>query len=90
MATGKKTNLAYSVDLVRGLDVLAVDVEGDAVGAVPDPVLLPGGSGTELGLTDAAPVGLLGGLAALLVVVRRRRVTAPRLRAAAPATMLDL
>jgi hypothetical protein len=72
VATGRKTNLAYSVDLVRGLDVLAVDVEGDAVGAVPDPVLLPGGSGTELGLTDAAPVGLLGGLGALLVVVRRR------------------
>jgi len=47
VATGKKTNLVYSVDLVRGLDVLAVDVPGDAVGAVPDPLLLPGGSGTD-------------------------------------------
>ncbi len=74
VATGKKTNLAYSVDLVRGLDVLAIDVDGDAVGAVPDPVLLPGGAGTDLGLVDAVPVGVLGGLGALLVVVRRRRI----------------
>ena len=28
VATGKKTNLAYSVDLVRGLDVYAVDLPG--------------------------------------------------------------
>lgn len=28
IATGKKTNLAYSVDLVRGLDVYAVDLPG--------------------------------------------------------------
>ena len=74
VATGKKTNLAYSVDLVRGLDVLAMDVEGDSVGAVPDPTLLPGGSGTDLGLTETAPIGALGALGALLVVMRRRRV----------------
>ncbi|MCW2833460.1 MAG: hypothetical protein JWN68_1413 [Nocardioides sp.] len=74
VATGKKTNVAYSVDLVRGLDVLAVDVEGDSVGAVPDPTLLPGGSGTDLGLTGAAPIGALGALGAFLVVMRRRRV----------------
>lgn len=74
VATGKKTNLAYSVDLVRGLDVLAVDVEGDAVGAVPDPLLLPGGSGTDLGLTAAAPAGVLGILGATLVLLRRRRL----------------
>lgn len=72
VATGRKTNLLYSVDLVRGLDVLAVDVDGDGVGAVPDPTLLPGGSGTELALADAVPVGVVSGLAALLVVVRRR------------------
>ncbi|CAA9382307.1 MAG: hypothetical protein AVDCRST_MAG60-984 [uncultured Nocardioides sp.] len=74
VATGKKTNLAYSVDLVRGLDVLAVDVDGDSVGAVPDPTLLPGGSGTDIGLSEAVPVGALGVLGALLVVVRRRRI----------------
>lgn len=74
VATGKKTNLAYSVDLVRGLDVLAVDVEGDAVGAVPDPLLLPGGSGTDLGLTAAAPAGVLGILGTTLVLLRRRRL----------------
>ncbi|WP_310528218.1 hypothetical protein [Nocardioides sp.] len=72
VATGKKTNVAYSVDLVRGLDVLAVDVDGDSVGAVPDPALLPGGAGTDVGLTDTVPLGVLGGLGALLVVVRRR------------------
>jgi hypothetical protein len=70
--TGKKTNLAYSVDLVRGLDVYAVDVPGDGVGAVPDPTLLPGGSGTGTTLANALPAGALGGLGALLVVVRRR------------------
>ena len=72
VATGKLTNVAYSVDLVRGLDVLAVDVDGDSVGAVPDPALLPGGAGTDVGLTDTVPLGVLGGLGALLVVVRRR------------------
>ncbi len=74
VATGKKTNLAYSVDLVRGLDVFAVDVKGDSVGAVPDPALLPGGVGTDLSLDSAAPVGALGGLAATLVVGWRRRL----------------
>ncbi len=74
VATGKKTNLAYSVDLVRGLDVFAVDVKGDSVGAVPDPTLLPGGSGTVVGLSDATSLGAFGGLAAMLVVLRRRRV----------------
>jgi hypothetical protein len=74
VATGRKTNLVYSVDLVRGLDVLAVDVDGDSVGAVPDPALLPGGSGTELALTDTVSLGVVGSLAALLVVVRRRAV----------------
>jgi hypothetical protein len=77
VATGRKTNIAYSVDLVRGLDVLAVDVDGDGVGAVPDPALLPGGSGTGLvtGLSRASvPVGVLGSLGALLVLVRRRTI----------------
>lgn len=77
VATGKKTNLAYSVDLVRGLDVLAVDVDGDGVGAVPDPTLMPGGSGTDLGVADALPVGVVSGLGALLVVVRRRALRRP-------------
>ena len=27
--TGKRTNIAYSVDLVRGLDVYTVDLPGD-------------------------------------------------------------
>jgi hypothetical protein len=39
---------------------------------VPDPTLLPGGSGTDLGITDTVSLGVVGGLAALLVVVRRR------------------
>lgn len=73
VATGRKTNLAYSVDLVRGLDVYAVDVDGDSVGAVPDPELLPGGSGTDLGLADATPFALAGGLGLVLAGVRRRR-----------------
>ena len=43
--TGRKTNVVYSIDLVRGLDVYAVDVPGDGRGALPpasaaDPTLL--------------------------------------------------
>lgn len=35
IATSQRTNLVYSVDLVRGLDVYVVDVPGDGVGALP-------------------------------------------------------
>ena len=33
--TGRKTNLVYSIDLARGLDVYVVDVPGDGVGLQP-------------------------------------------------------
>jgi len=77
VATGKKTNLAYSVDLVRGLDVYAVDMPG----------------GTELTSTislgstnpfavfswpeDALPISLVVLGLAGFVLVRRRTARVP-------------
>ncbi|NYG56410.1 hypothetical protein [Nocardioides perillae] len=73
--TGRKSNVVYAIDLVRGLDVYAVDVPGDGRGAEPDPAVVP----RRAGATDAAgavvPVGLvtLGALGALALVRRRSR-----------------
>ena len=68
--TGKKTNLVYSVDLVRGLDVYAVDLPGSATTTNPVPLTsaLDSGLGSRAGL----PGGLV--LAACLgaVLLRRR------------------
>ena len=72
--TGRDTNVVYSIDLLRGLDVYTVDVTGH------------GGSGTSVQLaSDTAvpqrlgasgtPLGLVGAAAALVLglgVVRRR------------------
>ena len=33
----RKSNVVYSIDLVRGLDVYSVDVPGDGIGAIPRP-----------------------------------------------------
>ena len=43
--TGRTSNVLYSIDLVRGLDVYAVDVPGDGRGADP----LDGGHARDLG-----------------------------------------
>ena len=45
--TGKRTNIAYSVDLVRGLDVYTVDLPGDE--AVTPTALDLGGLSTDVG-----------------------------------------
>ncbi|HEX6246593.1 MAG TPA: hypothetical protein VFZ64_01865 [Nocardioidaceae bacterium] len=72
VATGKKTNLAYSVDLVRGLDVYAVDLPGgtELTGAVAL------GSTNPFGVfswpEDALPLTVVG-LGLLGVVMLRRR-----------------
>ena len=68
VATGKKTNLVYSVDLVRGLDVYVVDVPGDGVGTVPSVEIAPSlavAPGTQRRLHLA--VGREAGLRHLLV-----------------------
>jgi hypothetical protein len=78
VATGKKTNLAYSVDLVRGLDVYAVALPGGA--ELPGTIAL--GSTSPFGVfswpEDALPISLttLGMLG--FVVLRRRAVVRQR------------
>jgi hypothetical protein len=75
VATGKKTNLAYSVDLVRGLDVYAVALPGGA--ELPGTIAL--GSASPFGVfswpEDALPISLLT-LGMLGFVVLRRRAVA--------------
>jgi hypothetical protein len=70
--TGGKTNVVYSIDLVRGLDVYAVDVPGDGVGAVPSPGSVPSRTTAERARDGVVPLGLVGGAMALTVAVRRR------------------
>jgi hypothetical protein len=70
--TGRKSNVLYAIDLVRGLDVYAVDVPGDGRGAVP-----AAGVGGSRSVVDRAadgvlPFGLVGGAVAVAVAVRRR------------------
>ncbi|HEY3006093.1 MAG TPA: hypothetical protein VGJ44_27340 [Kribbellaceae bacterium] len=44
IATGRKTNIVYTADLVRGLDVYTVDLPGsDTGGGLPMPLLTAGG-----------------------------------------------
>ena len=65
VATAQRTNLIYSVDLVRGLDVYVVDVPGDGLGTVPS---------VEVSDSVAVAPGLLvGGSAVLALLVHRRR-----------------
>jgi hypothetical protein len=70
--TGGKTNVVYSIDLVRGLDVYAVDVPGDGIGAVPAPGSVPARSTVDRARDGVVPLGLVGGAMALAVAVRRR------------------
>jgi hypothetical protein len=87
VATGKKTNLAYSVDLVRGLDVYAVDLPGGV--ELTSEVDLSLASTNPFAVfswpEDALPISLtiLGMLG--YVVLRRRAVV--RQRAERPRTL---
>ncbi|WP_109505474.1 hypothetical protein [Nocardioides speluncae] len=69
--TGAKTNVVYSIDLVRGLDVLAVDVPGDGRGAVPPSGMTSSRSDSDL--AAAAPAGIVGGAMLLAVAIQRAR-----------------
>ena len=69
--SGRTSNVVYSIDLVRGLDVYVVDVPGDGIGATPTPGVTRG-SDSPLSLSSVLPAGLLGGAVALALGVRRR------------------
>lgn len=75
--TGARTNVLYSIDLVRGLDVYAVDVPGDGRGAVP-----PASRGSERTVGQrvaggVVPLGVVGAAMATALALRRRRRPAP-------------
>jgi hypothetical protein len=86
VATGKKTNLAYSVDLVRGLDVYAVDLPGGEDTASTVPLAL--GSTNPFGAlerpADAVPLLLVGLGLVGSVALRRRSSRVPVAVAARP------
>ena len=72
-ATGKKTNLVYSVDLVRGLDVYAVDLPGGP--SLTNTVSLSSANPFRFSWPeDALPLGLVTAAFAGFVVLRRRTV----------------
>ncbi len=77
VATGKKTNLAYSVDLVRGLNVYAVTLPGSTL--VTNPVSLAS-TNPFAGFSwpqDALPISLVTLGMAAFVVLRRRSARVP-------------
>ncbi|MDP2773501.1 MAG: hypothetical protein Q8O61_08070 [Nocardioides sp.] len=70
--TGARTNVVYSIDLVRGLDVYAVDVPGDGRGAVPPASRADTRSIGERGAGGVVPLGVVGGAMLTAFAVRRR------------------
>ena len=79
--TGRTSNVVYSIDLVRGLDVYLVDVPGDGIGATPTPGVVRG-SDSPLSLSSMLPVGVIGAALALALGVRRRTRTRTHLNRA--------
>jgi hypothetical protein len=73
--TGRKSNVVYAIDLVRGLDVYSVNVPGDGRGATPSPEVSPSGSAIDRAAGSALPLGLVGGAIALTLAARRRTRT---------------
>jgi hypothetical protein len=74
--TGARTNVAYSIDLVRGLDVYAVDVPGDGRGAVPPASRADARSLGQRVAGGVLPLGLVGSAMLTAFAVRRRsRIT---------------
>jgi len=74
--TRARTNVVYAIDLVRGLDVYAVDVPGDGRGAEPARSDRAARSGGGLDTVRVVPMGVAGGAIALtgvLLRLRRRR-----------------
>ena len=70
--TGRSTNVVYSVDLARGIDVYSVNVPGDGRGSEPYPSSSTGQSVVGSISNGAVPIGLVGGALALVVAIRRR------------------
>jgi hypothetical protein len=70
--TGGNSNVVYSIDLVRGLDVYSVDVPGDGRGSNPYPTATAASSVVDRISNGAVPIGLVGGALALVVGLRRR------------------
>jgi hypothetical protein len=70
MATANKTNIIYTVDAVRGLDVYTVDLPGTTSAPLLGSVGGPGGT-PGLAIVGALLLGMTG-----LAVARRRRLTA--------------
>lgn len=69
--TGRDTNVVYSIDLVRGVDVYSVDVPG-RVGIEPTGSRVPVAGLRERVAGGAVPAGVVGGALVLAVAVRRR------------------
>jgi len=70
--TPARTNVVYAIDLIRGLDVYAVDVPGDGRGALPPSSAADPSLGDQLA-TGALPIGLVGAAMLLAFALRRRR-----------------
>ena len=70
--TAKVSNVAYAIDLVRGLDVYAVDVPGDGSGSTTTDGVIPNPTTASRVSDGAVSMGLVGGAMALTVLVRRR------------------
>ncbi|MGH3361108.1 MAG: hypothetical protein ACRDOM_01495 [Nocardioides sp.] len=73
--TGRKSNVVYAIDLVRGLDVYSVDVPGDGRGSEPYTSVSSTRTVLDRAAGAAVPIGVLGGAVALTVAVRRRKRT---------------
>ena len=71
VATSSKTNIVYTVDAVRGLDVYTVDLPGStsSTGLLGGLAPLPGGTDPAVLVLAAGLLGLTG-----MVLVRRRRL----------------
>lgn len=76
--TGARSNVVYSIDLVRGLDVYAVDVPGDGVGAVANSSATPSSTQGERMSSNGVPAGVVGTASLPALVVGRRRSSNPR------------
>jgi hypothetical protein len=70
--TGRKSNVVYAIDLVRGLDVYSVDVPGDGRGSAPSPEVTSRRSVVDRAADGVVPLGLVGGALGLTIAVRRR------------------
>jgi LVIVD repeat len=73
--TGARTNVLYSIDLLRGLDVYAVDIPGDGKGAVADGT----SARTARSTSDVlVPAGMVGGAFLLSALLGRIRTSGRR------------